>query len=966
MNCPSCGAKDLQLGGECLRCGAPAIGTPDGTMTVSPEHQHLTRRYYSAPQQATNTSEFTESMKVANRYVIQKLVGFGGMGAVYRAHDMELDRVVALKTIRSQMAFDEASIARFKKEIILSSQVTHRNVCRVFDLGQHEEIKFLTMEFIEGQTLGDLMRDNRQFSFQEIGHMMAQTVDALEAAHEAGVVHRDLKPDNIMVDDSLKVTVMDFGIARTVGEVAMHGFSGTPRYSAPEQIRGEAQDRRSDLYSFGMIFYELVTGAHPFPDASSMNALRRRADTPVPPLSLNRPDVPDALGRIILRCLAANTSERYSSAAELATAVRKFIHPEQDNPFSHRRGLAAALAATILIVAGAAVWWNRPAPPAPRPVTLLIADIDNHTGEAVFTGAIEPALQVALEGAPFITTYDRVAARRLVARLRPASVTLDTEGAVLVAVREGIGAVVKGSIRSQAGRYTLSLRAIDPSSGKDLLRQQQTTTGRDQILTAVGKLSVPMRRAFGDTTPEGAQLKAAETFTAASIEAAKAYAKAQELQLGGQYDDALNAYEEAIRLDPGMGRAYAGRAVLNRNFNRPQEALQDYELALSHLDRMSERERLRTRGGYYVTANNNEKAVEEFTKLVRGFPADTAGHANLALALLFLRKTAPALEEGRKAIEIYPKNLVHRSNVALYAMYGGDYATALKEADVVAKQNPEYEKPHVAIALASIARNQPLDALRAYEKLSRLGVRGQSVSSVGLADLAVYQGRLQDALDELERGIAADESQNRTEDAARKRSMAAQVLALAKRPTDARWSAERAAQASSAGTLIDAALTLVDVGAAVKAEEIAQRFRTRVGAENQAAARMIDGYRRMPSAPVDATGVLRSAQQQLDTWLGRFLLGRAYLAAGAYAEAHSEFETCLKRSGEALAVHLDDIPTARLIPMAMYYFAVAEDRLHVETAAQAYETFLSTQTASPDQNPIAIQARLRLAEIQKH
>ena len=330
MKCPNCGTEMLSNAG-CAKC-ANIARSADPTQTVAPEYRPRSHRPYSEGRDGALTPEFVPDARVANRYVIHSLVGHGGMGSVYRAHDLELDRTVALKTIRDEMASDEAAIARFKKEIVLSAQVTHKNVCRVFDLGQHEDTRFLTMEFIEGETLGQRIRAGAAFTFEQIAEMMWQTAQALQAAHEAGVVHRDLKPDNIMLDAAGKIAVMDFGIARRVGEIATMGFSGTPRYSAPEQIRGDAQDRRSDLYSFGLIFYEVLTGTHPFPEASSLQAFRDRAALPVARLVDRRADIPAALNEIVLRCLAADPEQRYANAGELANALDSWLNPEAAKP----------------------------------------------------------------------------------------------------------------------------------------------------------------------------------------------------------------------------------------------------------------------------------------------------------------------------------------------------------------------------------------------------------------------------------------------------------------------------------------------------------------------------------------------------------------------------------------------------------------------------------------------------------
>ena len=915
-----------------------------------------------SPSGSSGGFEFPAQAVIANRYRILQHLGRGGMGSVYKAHDIELNRVVALKTIRGDLSRHSWALDRMKKEVVLARQVTHKNVSRVFDLGQHDHVRFLTMEYIEGRNLGERLRSGETFSIGQAGTIMLQCAEGLRSAHEAGVVHRDLKPDNVMLSADGKVTLMDFGIAKLIGEMAAASYSGTPRYVSPEQLIGLTQDQRSDIYSMGLIFYELIAGDHPFPNANSEEAIRERAETEAPLLHKQKPGVPQKLSDIVSRCLAIRPEDRFP-AEELVAAISNWLHPR---PIYQRRSVMVSLAVALLLTVVGMFWTINRKPPKPRdPVSVLIADFENTTNEQIFNGTLEPVMQVALEGASFITTYDRGTARRLIAQLRPSTPVLDMEGARLVALREGIQAIVSGSVsRTDPKHYSIVLRAIG-ADGKELMKEQRASTSLDEVLVGLSKLSIPVRQALGDKTPKSEQIKEAETYTAASLEASHQYALAQEFQLRGRSDDAAKAYEETIRLDPSMGRAYAGLAVLNRNLNHPVEAIKNYELALARMDRMSDREKLRTRGGYYVTSNDNEKAVEEFRTLVAKFPADTAGHANLALALLLLRKTDEALQEGRKAIEIYPKNLVHRNNVALYALYAGNFETTLREASEVLKENPQYEKSYVATALAALLQNHPDTAKGSYEKLLTVSDRGVSMATVGLADMASYQGRLDDAIQFLKRGIASDESRKNVESAARKYADLAQVYVKLKSNSDAVSAANRAlASTTDSGTVLESAFASIDAGSAAKVEDIAAKLRQKIGPENQVAASLIQGYAQLATAPVQAIETLRKGQMILNTWLGHYLLGRAYLAANAYTEAHSEFEACINRQGEASAVFLDDVPTARLLPTVFYYLARSEEGLNVGTAAQSYQRFLSVQTATRDQDPLVVSAKKSQRDLQ--
>jgi tetratricopeptide (TPR) repeat protein/predicted Ser/Thr protein kinase len=892
---------------------------------------------------------------IANRYRILERIGEGGMGAVYKVLDLALDRVVALKTIHPRMAQNALALEMFKKEVILARQVTHKNVCRVFDLGEDHGAYFLTMEFVEGQSLSKLIKLKQKCTPVQAAEIMLQAIRGLEAAHETGIIHRDLKPDNIMIQSDGRVLVMDFGIAMAVQEQGATS-SGTPAYASPEQLLGQPQGRTSDLFSIGMIFYELLCAEPPFSPPKTLREARGRAIMTAPSLNVRDPSIPRPLTDIVARCLALRPEDRFTSARELAASLDGWLHPK---PFYATPAFTWSSAAGIALLAiGAVVWSTRPPSPAPPPVSLLIADFENRAQDPVFDGTLEPTLQVAVEGASFITAYDRGQAKRLIAQLRPGDPRLDVAGAQLIAAREGIAAVLGGSIERVGNKYTLTLHTINPTDGKELVKEQRTTIGRDQVLAAVAKLATPLRRGLGDSTPASEQISAAETVTAASLDAAKKYSMAQELASNpAQRDEAARAYEEAIRLDPEMGRAYSGLAVVLRNQGRLSDALKNYELALSRLGRMSEREQLRTRGGYYMTANNPGKAAEEYSALLQKYPADTSGHSNLALALLYLRQPRRALEEGRRAVAIYPKNLSFRTNVALYGMYAGDYQTAVNEASAVLKEDARVPNAYIALALSAVMQQRPQEAREWYEKLGALNPASASRAVAGLADLAVLEGRLDDAVSTLRRGIAMDESAQRRDAAAHKYADLAAVYAELNRRADAEQAAGRAVAATiDLGALTEAALVYVDVGVPAKAAVIAGGFREKFGSPNQAVSMLIEGYSQMVTAPVQALDTFGQAQKALDTWLGHFLLGRAALLTKQYVDAQREFDICVRRSSEAAALFVDDVPTSRYLPATWFYLAETLKGLKDSAATESYQRFLSFQVVR-SQDPRAPVAR---------
>ena len=264
---------------------------------------------------------------LGQRYEILSLLGEGGMGAVYKARDIELNRIIALKTIRREYAGNSAIIERFKQELILSTQVTHRNVIRIYDLGEADGMKFITMEYVEGVDLRTLIHERRKLPAEEAVDIIQQACKALEAAHAVGVIHRDLKPQNIMRDPNGRILVMDFGLARTLegdGMTQTGALVGTMEYMSPEQALGKPLDQRSDIFSLGLIFYELLTGQTPFRADSALASLIKRTQERAVPVSHHDSSISGPLDRIVNRCLERDVNLRYQTASELLADLNKW------------------------------------------------------------------------------------------------------------------------------------------------------------------------------------------------------------------------------------------------------------------------------------------------------------------------------------------------------------------------------------------------------------------------------------------------------------------------------------------------------------------------------------------------------------------------------------------------------------------------------------------------------------------
>jgi tetratricopeptide (TPR) repeat protein/predicted Ser/Thr protein kinase len=989
MDCPQCGLTNPSNVTVCAKCSTPlpigqnGVTSPSARAFLLKESDQTIANGAAAhespgPGATARTAGISETVLqvgsvLGDRYEILKQLGEGGMGTVYKVHDRELERVVAMKVIRPELAQTPDILNRFKQELIIARQVTHRNVSRIYDLADASGVKFITMEFLEGRSLANLLQEKGKLTPKQAAGTIVQVCRALEAAHAEGVIHRDLKPQNIMIEPHDRVVVMDFGIARSIatGSMTQTGvLLGTPEYMSPEQAKGEELDARSDLFSLGIIFYELLTGDSPYKAETALQSLyKRTTEHARPPIEVV-PEIPKPLSDIAVRCLEIDKDKRYASASEILNDLETWAGTRLGTGviIDHRRARSGkigwiALGAIATLLVGLFLFRDKlfsHQPVAHRQMSVLVADFTNQTADSVFNETLEPAFIIGLEGAPFIQSFSRGTARKLAARLSPNAKSLDEPVARLVATREGIDVIIVGSIAQDGSQYAISVKAIDGITGKDIVKKSAKADKKD-VLASIGKLSADVRSALGDTTPESARLAAQETFTAETLEAAHSYAAAQDLQQKGKWDEATKEYQHATYLDPEFGRAFAGLAVMEANLGRRQEAERNFKLALAHIDHMTDREKYRTRGAYYLLIRDPQKAIEEYTKLFQEFPADAVADSNLALAYFYNRNMAKAQEIGRHAADRNPASVAQRSNLALYALYAGDFATAAKEAQVALRLNPNSEEPMRTLALAQLGEGQNQQAVNTYKSLAAISARGASMADSGLADLALYEGRTADAIHILEKAIASDMAANDQASAAGKQAILAEAeLALGQKDSAVASAEKAVAGNQDDGIEFIAATVFIEGGKMALAKTIAAGLSKRLQTEPQIYAKLIGGELLLHQG--DSQGAIQAfgdAQKLSDTWLGRFYSGRASLEAGAFARASPEFEACLQRRGEATSIFLDDEPSYHHFPPVLYYLGRAQEGLHNAAAADSFKAFLAIKEKA-DNDSLVADARKRM------
>lgn len=971
LECPQCHKSSPPGFSKCSSCGA-SLGSEDETLISSPVDDDATlistpadndatvlstgkSYHWSGATRAESAESNGQSLEVgtilAERYEIVKILGEGGMGAVYKARDLELDRLVALKVVRRELAGHASILQRFKQELILARKITHRNVVRIFDLGVAQGLRFITMEFIEGQDLASVLEE-RKLGPDETVKILRQVCAALEAAHAEGVVHRDLKPQNIMIETGGRVVVMDFGLARSMEATGMTqagAILGTPAYMSPEQAKGMPADERSDIFSLGIISYQMLSGKVPFKADTALASLLLRTQGPPPPLTELDPAIPRPLSDIVQKTLATDVAQRYESAGALSkdlhdweegTFHRSIVTPPMKMMAESHTGKWIAISvgvAALLMAAGYGGYrlMNRPAKPV-APMTVLISDFSNHTGDPVFSGTLESTLKLALEGASFINAYDRTRMRDL--GLKALTGPLDDAKSQEIAAGQGLNVVVSGSIDRSGANYQLSVRAIQTITGKTLANAEETAASKDQVLFAVTKLGTDVRKALGDATSESSQRFAMETLSAASLEAVHEYSLALDDLSNGKNEDAQKHFSQAVDLDANFGLAYAGMAAASRNLGQQQEAEKYIKEAVTHIDHMTERERYRTRAYLYLVLGDEQKCVDEYGTLLQRYPSDTGAYNNIAICSTYLRNMPKALEEVRHAVTILPKRATYHVNLAFYSAYAGDFQTAAKEAAATLQLNPSYPSGLQAQAFASLGMDQPNDAREAYQKLEKIS---PSDADIGFADLAIYQGRFKDAVSILEK--AADEDPRNPDAAADKLSALAYVQLLRGQKADALRATNQALGLSkTVKTRFLAARNYASLGEMEKAQALAAGLSSELQVEPQAYGKLIQGEIELKNGDGRAAvQAFTEANNILDTWIGRFDLGTAYLQLGAFTEADSEFDRCVKRRGEALALFLDEVPTYGYFPPVYYYEGRVLEGLKSAGFAESYKKFLS-------------------------
>ena len=669
-------------------------------------------------------------LQIVGRFEIIAPLGAGSMGEVYQAHDLKLRRDVALKLLSTALASSEEHLIRFEREARAASALNHPHICTIYDVGQAPEADgrpYLVMELLRGVTLYEAMATGPLAVPTVIG-LGVQIADALGVAHGAGIIHRDLKPANIFVTARGDAKLLDFGLAamfsgthdpagsgaqdasgdQTPGALTTLGTAvGTVLYMSPEQALGDPLDQRTDIFSLGLLLYEMLTGRRAFDGRSTtaiVDAILHSAPQGFDVGDLS--EIPKDLRRLIARMLEKDRELRPGTAAEIAARLRAVqsgsiagpeyaakqeasgTHPLRLRSDVYRKapayapqpiassGLGAALApgnirdaitvagllVVMAIVGYAAYSWYRGAPPpdaAREP--LLLADFSNTTGEAVFDGALKDALEIQLQQSPYVKLLPAARVRSALQLMqRSPNEPLTEVVARDLCERLGVKAILLGSIAPLGSAYVITLEAQACRTGDTLARNQAQAASKTDVLATVGVSAANIRERLGESLGSIQKFNVpAPNATTASLEALKAYSMGIETRLKTGDVQAIPFFEHALELDPDFAVAAArlGAIYANlRDFERSQKYLQR---AFAHSDSLSEPERLFITSTYhFVVSGRLNDVVATYRLWIATYPDDWVPHNNLSTAYARLNQWDNALDEGRAAVRLAPNSVV--------------------------------------------------------------------------------------------------------------------------------------------------------------------------------------------------------------------------------------------------------------------------------------------------------------------
>ena len=935
-------------------------------------------------------------------YEILASLGAGGMGEVYRARDPRLKRDIALKVLSGSTAADPERRARFEIEAQSIAALNHPNIITIYSVEEADGVLFLTMEYVEGKPLSDLIVEGG-LPLPQILNLTIPLADAVSAAHQRGITHRDLKPANVMITADGRLKVLDFGLAKLanaspvddgltgLATAALTGegrIVGTVAYMSPEQAEGKPIDHRTDIFSLGVMLYELATGERPFQGDTSISVLSSIIkDSPQSVMAL-RPSLPRDLSRIIHRCLVKDADHRYQTAKDLRNELEDLkretdVGPQATDHLSSppkqstesaaipmaatapkRRTVwrAIATAATVVgvgvIVAFA--YLSRPRAFRERD-SVVIADFANTTGVPVFDDTLKEALEVELRQSPFLSVLSEQRVQgtlRLMGRAPDDKLTPDL--ARDLCQRTASKAMIAGSIAQLGKSYVISLGATNCRTGDTIDKRQVEAASQEEVLKALGSAADQLRRGLGESLTSIAKYDAPiQDATTKSLDALKSYSLGLVTRRRQGDAASLPFFRKAIEQDPDFALAHARLSTVLSNLGEFQSSIDEIRKAYQMKDRVSEPERLYIIARYYTVVEYSlGKTIDTYQVWIQTYPNDYVPHSNLGNAYQQRNEHAKAAEEFQTAIRLAPDEPLPYGNLAQSYMALGKLDEAHQTLERAIAYGLDSSAVRSVLYLIACLRKDDADMARQLDAARRFS--DSFVTLPAQMTVSAYRGQVARARELTALYESESIAKNGlTGSAGNMWAGMAEVSAEVGDKTAARAEVQKSlALERSINTLLRSASALViadDAGAARALLDDARRLGpVRASPEAERIFQTIDATVRVRSGDKSAIDAVPPPKDD-DDISARFTIGLVNLSAGSAEIAATRFKEVMENRTPVISMN------AALAPL---FFGRALVKLgRTDEARNAYEQFFDSWMSADPMLPILLSARLEYKKL---